>query len=85
MAQTGFYIMESGDLCPKLKRPRREADHSPPFSAEVRNCGALTPLSHTSSWRAAQLSRGTFHLRARYVIIYYVNTGIKKAGHQNIY
>jgi uncharacterized protein HemY len=27
-----------------IKRPGREADHSPPFSAEVNNCGAIPPL-----------------------------------------
>jgi hypothetical protein len=31
----------------------READHSPPSSAEVKNDGAIPPLSHTSSWRGA--------------------------------
>jgi hypothetical protein len=37
------------------KQQRREADHSPPSSAEVENGGAKPPLSHTSSWRKAQL------------------------------
>jgi hypothetical protein len=31
----------------------RDADHSPPTSAEVR--GALPPLPHTPSWSGAQL------------------------------
>jgi hypothetical protein len=31
----------------------READHSTPFSAEVKNGGATSPLPHTSSWHSA--------------------------------
>jgi hypothetical protein len=42
----GFYSRE-------VKRPGREADHSPPSSAEVKNSGATHPLPHTSSWRDA--------------------------------
>jgi hypothetical protein len=30
--------------------PRREADHSSPTSAEVKNGGAIPPLPHMSSW-----------------------------------
>jgi hypothetical protein len=32
-----------------LKRPKREADHSPPPSAEVNNGGTIPPLPHKSS------------------------------------
>jgi hypothetical protein len=32
-----------------VKRPGREADHSPPSNAEVKNGGILPPLPHTSS------------------------------------
>jgi hypothetical protein len=32
------------------KRPRYEADYSPPISAEVKNGGAVPPLPHTSTW-----------------------------------
>jgi hypothetical protein len=35
------------------KRQGPEADHSPTSSAEVKNCGAIHPLPHTSSWRGA--------------------------------
>jgi hypothetical protein len=38
---------------PGVKRPGREADHSPPSSAEVKNGGAMPPLPYTSSWRGA--------------------------------
>jgi hypothetical protein len=31
--------------------PGLEADHSPPFSDEVKNGEAMTPLTNTSSWR----------------------------------
>jgi hypothetical protein len=37
-------------------RPGREADHSPPSSAEVKNLRIYTcPSPNTSSWRGAQL------------------------------
>jgi hypothetical protein len=32
-----------------VKRLGHEADHSPPSSAEVKNGGAISPISHTSS------------------------------------
>jgi hypothetical protein len=41
-----------GALSLGVKWPRREADHSSPSSAEVKNGGAIPPLSHTSSWRS---------------------------------
>jgi hypothetical protein len=43
----------AGALFPGVKRPGREADHSPPSSAEVKNGGAVPPLPYTSSWRGA--------------------------------
>jgi hypothetical protein len=36
-----------------IKRLARDADHSPPSSAEVENGGAIPPLPHTSSWHGA--------------------------------
>jgi hypothetical protein len=42
-----------GDLSPGLKRPGREADHSPPTSAEVKKRGSIHQLPHMSSWRGA--------------------------------
>jgi hypothetical protein len=38
-----------------VKRQGREADHSPPTSAEIENGGAIRSLLHTSSWSGAQL------------------------------
>jgi hypothetical protein len=42
-----------GALSPGVKRQGREADHSPPFSAEVKNGGAIPPIPHMSSGRRA--------------------------------
>jgi hypothetical protein len=36
-----------------FRRPKREADHSPPSSVEVKNGGAITPLPHMPSWCSA--------------------------------
>jgi len=47
---------ESGALSSGVTRPGREADHSPPSSAEVKEGVELYPYSpNTSSWRSAQL------------------------------
>jgi hypothetical protein len=35
-----------GALSPGVKRPGREADHSPPSNAEVKNGGAIPSLAH---------------------------------------
>jgi hypothetical protein len=40
-------------LAPGAKLSGREADHSPPNSAEVKNREAIPPLPDTSSWRDA--------------------------------
>jgi hypothetical protein len=42
-----------GSLYSGVKRPRREADHSPPVSAEVKKMWIHSP--HTPSWRSAWL------------------------------
>jgi hypothetical protein len=45
-------------LSPGVKRPGREADHSPPSSAEVKECVELYLYSlSTPSWRGAQLKK----------------------------
>jgi hypothetical protein len=36
-----------------VKRLGREADHSSPSSAEIKNDGAIPPLTHTYSWLGA--------------------------------
>jgi hypothetical protein len=42
-----------GTLSPEVKRPGREADNSPAFSAEVKNGGDTLPFPHTPSWHNA--------------------------------
>jgi hypothetical protein len=39
----------------RVKPLGRQADPSPPSSAEFKNGGAIPPLSHTLSWCGAQL------------------------------
>jgi hypothetical protein len=46
------YPMGTGALPPGVKRQGREADHSPPASAEVKKI-CIHPLPHTSSWHSA--------------------------------
>jgi hypothetical protein len=43
----------SGAVSPRIKRPRRESDHSPSSSTKVKKGGAIPPLPHTSSWSGA--------------------------------
>jgi hypothetical protein len=38
---------------PELKRQGHEADHLPPSGAELKNGGAIPPLTHMSSWHTA--------------------------------
>jgi hypothetical protein len=44
-----------GAISSAVKRPGREADHSLPYSADVKNGGALPPLPYLSSCRGAKL------------------------------
>jgi hypothetical protein len=44
----------SGAFPPDVKRPGREADHSPPSSAEVKNEWSYTSTSGTPTWRAEE-------------------------------
>jgi hypothetical protein len=39
-----------GVLSPVVNRQGREANHSPPSSAEVKNGGAIPPFLHMASW-----------------------------------
>jgi hypothetical protein len=45
------YLMGTGGLWVKLQR--RESDHSPPTSAEVKKIWIYTSTPHTPSWRSA--------------------------------
>jgi hypothetical protein len=38
-----------GTVSPGVMRQGREVDHSPPFDAEIKNDGAISPFPHTSS------------------------------------
>jgi hypothetical protein len=40
----------TGGSLPGVKQTGRETDHSPAFSSDVKNGGAIPPLPHTSSW-----------------------------------
>jgi hypothetical protein len=45
-----------GGLSLGVKRPGREADHSPPSNAQVKECVQLyLHFPNTSAWRGAQL------------------------------
>jgi hypothetical protein len=47
-----------GALSLEVKRPGHEADHSPPFNAEVKECVEIHFYSpNTPSWRGAQLKK----------------------------
>jgi hypothetical protein len=65
--------MVAGALYLGLKRPRREADHSPPSSAEVKNGGAMPPFSNMSSWHSALLiTQRQLYL---YLLVFFNRTG----------
>jgi hypothetical protein len=42
-----------GSISLGIKQLGHEADHSPPSSGEVKNGGAIPPISHTTSWLSA--------------------------------
>jgi hypothetical protein len=44
------YPLHTGGLFPGVKRPRREADHSPHPNGEVKNAWRYTSTHNTSSW-----------------------------------
>jgi hypothetical protein len=47
----------------RVKRPGREADHSPPSSAEVKNGGAISPLLHLFiAWFKINYAQGQLYL-----------------------
>jgi hypothetical protein len=53
---TEFVFLGTRGSFPGVKRPGREADHSPPSSAAVKEWVELYPQSpNTPSWRHAQL------------------------------
>jgi hypothetical protein len=67
-----------GALSLGVKRTGCEADHSPPYSAEVKNAWSYTSTPTTPSWHGAQLkcrNNFTFYLLpfTIYCLIYYKN------------
>jgi hypothetical protein len=51
--QPSIKLVPVGALSSVIKQPGREAGNSHPSSAEFKNGGNITPISHTSSWRSA--------------------------------
>jgi hypothetical protein len=49
--------METAAISKEEKRQKREADNSPPCSAEVKNEEVIPALPHMSSWRSDYLSQ----------------------------
>jgi hypothetical protein len=49
------YTMGTGASSPGVMRHEREADRSPPSSAEVKKGGAISPHPHMPSWHSAYL------------------------------
>jgi hypothetical protein len=60
-----------GALSLEVMRPGREADHSPPSNAEVKECVKLYLHSpNTPSWCGAQSTGTTLSLPSFYIFIY---------------
>jgi hypothetical protein len=57
-----------GALSIGVKRPGHEGDHSPPFSAEVKECVELYLHPNMPSWRGAQLKDKTLRFLTTWVI-----------------
>jgi hypothetical protein len=47
------YPMDIGNFSLSVKRPGREADHSPPTSVEIKKIWIYTSTPHTPSWCSA--------------------------------
>jgi hypothetical protein len=58
-----------GSLSQGVELPGCEADHSPPSSAEVKNGGAIPPLSDTSLWRGACLVKHRDNFTCNYILL----------------
>jgi hypothetical protein len=53
--QPASYPMCTGKFSTGVKQHNGEANHSPPFIAEVKNAEAITLLPHMSSWHGVYL------------------------------
>lgn len=63
-----------GSMCPRVKRPLREADHSSPSTANLKNTWSFTPLLHTPS------KSGLHFTSTVYVLIHQVVFHSKEPG-----
>jgi hypothetical protein len=72
------YTMGTWSSFPGVKRPGREADHSPPTSAEVKKMWTLQPLTHKPSWASAYLvkHRDNFTFTLRSILVRQADTAI---------
>jgi hypothetical protein len=52
-AYPASYPVGTGGSFPGGKAAESEDDLSPSSNAEIKNCGVILPLPHTSSWRGA--------------------------------
>jgi hypothetical protein len=51
-SHTACYPLEYwGDCSPRIERPERDIDRSPPASADIQSAGSYTSTLRTSSWR----------------------------------
>jgi hypothetical protein len=67
-AQAASCTMCTVSLSTGVKRARREANHSLPSSAEIKNGGAIPPLSPISSWHSFFISFGYLSRKYGYII-----------------
>jgi hypothetical protein len=72
------YLMGTGGFSPGVKRSVREAEHSPPASAEVMKMWAYTYTTHRPSWRSAYL------VKYRYDFNFFTSTMQTFAGRRII-
>jgi hypothetical protein len=50
-AQPASYAVGTGALSPEVKQSESECDHPRPYSAEIKNSGAIPPPPYISLWR----------------------------------
>jgi hypothetical protein len=70
-----------GDLSLEVKRPEREADHSPQTNAEVKNMWIYTSTPHTSLWCSAGMRRTSWGY-TKIILVMAENKKIKKINKQ---
>jgi hypothetical protein len=71
-AYPASYPMGTSSSFQVVRQPWREADHSPTSSAEVKNCGAISPFPHSSRRETKATSRLLYLLI--YIILRYVSS-----------